>query len=269
MDASAQEASALDASDAGLQSDTSDCGVPTLTDPVSLATSANWLTMGASTLRDTYGEILPLAGGLGGALLWKPGAPASLDTLHLTFDFSITYEPGPSAEGQGDGIMFVGLQSPPNVCATGGAMCALGMNAPGFAIIVRTYAHGSGEPPAPYVAIADTATFIFPGDDGGSTFPAIPYVTINPLTNVETPLDGSVDDTTPPPAASWHSMGVSIAKDIATITIDGATVLLNAPVPSSVGLSGYWGFTSGSGGAMERAAVRNVVIAKGPSTCGD
>ena len=86
---------------------------------------------------------------------------------------------------------------------------------------------------------------------------------------MKTPLDGSVDDTTPPPAASWHSMRVSIAKGIATITIDGAVVLLDAPVPSSVGLTGYWGFTSGSGGAEERSVVRNVVIAKGPSTCGD
>ena len=202
----------------------------------------------------------------GGALFWAPGGPALLQTIHLSYSFSATYS---ASAPVGDGLAFVAIQSLPPACSTGGRLCVLGKGIPGFGVLTRTYNAGVPEPVAPYVVVVDTRTFLFPQDGDGGAFPGEHGASDRPgerCRNVA--RETSTKQARHRPRAGTE-MDITVMDGFVSVSVDGNSMLAQVALPSSVGLTGYWGFAAGSGGAQQRSVVRDVQMTLGASTCGD
>jgi hypothetical protein len=223
------------------------------------ASSIAWSRIKSAQERPGYLELTADSLGQAGAV-FAPNA-ASLDAFDVTFEASITHAADAGAGQVGWGLAFVALSqsTPPSGCQYKGAICVLNQ-ASGFAVAIVTATNGFGDG--------------FPGPFLGLTNAMAPSASGNPFTSplLETVLP-SIDDTMPPPEASWHQVEVRVSGGAAQIYFDGADVV-SGPVPTSDASPPpqYWGFAASTddfgGVASERSAVRNVVMKLQGAGCG-
>jgi hypothetical protein len=191
-----------------------------------------------------------LAGGVASA------TPIPIDDFDASFSYSITY-----TGGLGAGLAFFAITaapSPPSSCQPGPPLCTLGASAPGFAVILRTSKGNQGDPSVPYVAVVEAQSYpSVPPVNPPRIDPTLAYTLVN-----------SVDNTTLPPAASFHTMAISARSGKVTVTIDGAAILTGVPIPSwSAGRVSTWGVGASTGlgaGFAERTVIGPVTFNRCP-----
>ena len=183
----------------------------------------------------TYYELTPekynLAGGLASP------AVVSLDNFDASFDYSITYT---SQSTPGAGLAFFAIASAMKTigCRPGPYLCTLGASAPGFAVIIRTSKLISTDPAVPYVAVVDAQSFPV-------TQPANPTALD---TSKAWTLVNDTSSSTLPAKSTFHQLAISVRAGMVTVTIDGGTILSNAPIPNWVaGRVGTWGVGAATG----------------------
>jgi hypothetical protein len=227
------------------------------------ASTLDWLSIGDAEIRAGYLELTPgLSSRSRGAAMWP--TQTVFDAFDLTFDFSITTLATDASTHFSYGLGFVALQiSSPQAasCLPYSNLCLLGGGVPGFAIIIDTFTNGDPAP-APFVGVVDTATY--PG-----TPPMAGAVFAVAANTVEARL-ASIDDMTPPPNSTWHTLQAHISGGQASVLIDGASYLFDVPLPTATPFSGYWGFIAATGissSFTERNTVRNVSMTLAGNDC--
>ncbi|WP_162902831.1 PKD domain-containing protein [Taibaiella koreensis] len=157
----------------------------------------------------------------------------------VTFDFSITNSSIPTA----DGICFWYISNPPTGFTLGGGI-GLPNNPDGLLLIMDTY-DNDGTPNNPLVSLRrldGTVNYV----EGSTTGQLAPD-----LLNQAFIADGN-----------WHTCLLRYNFGTVTVAFDG-----NPPVmtgAATLGLNGYFGFSSGTGGSWARHAIRNVSITGAP-----
>jgi len=157
----------------------------------------------------------------------------------VSFDFSITNSSTPTA----DGICFWYISNPPSGFTLGGGI-GLPNNPDGLLLILDTY-DNDGTPNNPLISLRrldGTVNYL----EGSATGQLAPD-----RTNQAFIADGN-----------WHTCVLRYNFGTVTVAFDG-----NPPVMTGttvLGLNGYFGFSSGTGGSWARHAIRNVSITGAP-----
>jgi hypothetical protein len=224
------------------------------TDPLDQATFDAWAPMGAARPFPAYVELTPEKVLQASALLAPD--PAPVGDFDMSFQFSITKTR--DAGLPADGLAFVAMTNADGPCADGGSNLCLFGTASGFALVVRTF-HTPLEPPAPYIALVDTSRPF--NADGGPLL----------LGGKVVSFDGGIvtfvaDASAEPPTASWETLCLHAAGGMATVKLNGATILSGVALPPMP--SAHWGFVGATGGSTERSAIRDLQII-GTPVCGD
>jgi hypothetical protein len=224
------------------------------TDPLDQATFDAWAPEGVTKPFPAFVELTPEKLQQAAALLAPD--PAPVGDFDMSFQFSITKTR--DAGNAADGLAFVALTSVAGPCDAGSNLCLIGTSS-GFALVVRTYRFAT-EPPAPYIALVDTSHPIFLPDAG----PVL-------LGGKVASFDGGIvtyvaDASAEPPSTSWETLCMHAAAGVATVKLNGATILSGVPVPGMP--SAHWGFVGATGGSSQRNAIRDLQII-GTPVCGD
>jgi hypothetical protein len=228
------------------------CGA--VDDPLDQATLDGWTPEGVTKAFPAFIELTSEKVNQGAALL-SP-APVPVGDFDVRFQFAITKTR--DAGLPADGLAFVAMSNVSAQCDAGSQMCLLGTSS-GFALVVRTY-HFPSEPPAPYIALVDTSRSLT-GDAGPPFLGGGTAVSFDG--GIVTFVAASADD---PPDASWDTLCLHAAGGLATVKLNGATILSGVTLPTLA--SAHWGFVAGTGGSDERHLVRDLEIV-GTPVCGD
>ncbi len=159
----------------------------------------------------------------------------------VTFDFSITNSSSPTA----DGIAFWYIQNPPSGFTSGGGI-GLPNNPNGLLLLLDTYNNNGFPDDNPLVSLRrldGTSNY----DEGTTTGQVVPDETYQTFI-----ADGS-----------WHTCTLTYYYGDITVAFDGNPPLMSGNVDLS-GLSGYFGFSAGTGALYSLQSIRNVSIIGAP-----
>jgi len=159
----------------------------------------------------------------------------------VTFEFSITNSSFPTA----DGIAFWYIQNPPSGF-TGGGGIGLPNNPNGLLLILDTYNNNGFPDDNPLVSLRrldGTSNY----DEGTTTGQVVPDQTYQTFI-----ADGN-----------WHTCTLTYYYGDINVSFDGNAPLMTGNVDLS-GLSGYFGFSAGTGALYSLQSIRNVSIIGAP-----
>jgi hypothetical protein len=241
------------------------CCVPA-DDPLGRSTADAWTAIGTARTFGDFTELTAESTALAGGVFFSQRDP--LADFELSFEFSITRSARPDAQ-VADGLAFVALPSLPKACGdAGSAMCVLGGDAGGFALVVRTFLSPMTRS-VPFVGLVATSRGL--DNDAGPAFfeGGLAYLDAGVVTFLPAPdaapSDGAATDAEPP-ADSWRTLCFRLIGGKASATLDDQPLFANVPLPTTGAYS--WGFVGSTGAVVERNAVRRVRWIS-TLTCGD
>lgn len=170
-----------------------------------------------------------------------PSTLTECSQFTVTFEFSITNSSFPTA----DGIAFWYIQNPPSGFTTGGGI-GLPNNPNGLLLILDTY-NNNGYPednPLVSLRLMNGTENYTEGIGTGQILPDVAY-------------QNFISD------GNWHSCTLTYYYGDISVAFDGNPPIMNGTVDLS-GLSGYFGFSAGTGALYALQSIRNVSIIGAP-----